>query len=60
MLRPSDLLKRSAALEVQVDPGSPDDADRDFPETTPLPWTTNAVEELLSRLEREDGGTWYR
>jgi hypothetical protein len=53
LLRPSDLLKRSGALDVEIDPGSLHDAGRDFPEAEPVAWTAGAVEELLSRLEQE-------
>ncbi|GAB2568225.1 hypothetical protein Aab01nite_43730 [Paractinoplanes abujensis] len=53
LLRPSDLLKRSSALDVQIDPSSPDDADREFPQAEVVSWTPRAVDELLSRLGRE-------
>jgi PIN like domain len=54
LLRPSDLLQRSEALDVEVSPGSLEDAGRTRSELDPIgAWTPDAVEELLVRLEQE-------
>jgi hypothetical protein len=54
LVRPSDLLARAAALQVQVDANSVADADRpreiDQPAT---PWTAEAVALLIERVERQ-------
>jgi PIN like domain len=54
LLRPSDLLARAAALEVEVDEASAADADRVRDDTGPaVPWTRDALLALLDRLDIE-------
>jgi hypothetical protein len=54
LLRPRDLLSRSATLDVKVNPSSVEDAQRNQDELEPLGvWTAEAVRELLFRLDAE-------
>ena len=54
LLRPSDLLARAAALDVEVDQRSLADADRRSEEDdAPAPWTADALVALLTRLDDE-------
>lgn len=54
MLRPSDLLARAAALEVEVDEQSLADADRREEDSeAPAPWTADALLALLEQLDDE-------
>lgn len=54
LLRPRDLLFRSAALNVEINPASLEDAGRERGDIDPVGiWTTEAVTELLGRLDRE-------
>lgn len=54
LLRPSDLLSRAAALEVEIDEESPADADRPSPiESSEELWTAVALAALLKRLDLE-------
>jgi hypothetical protein len=54
LLRPQDLLLRSAALDVQINPASLEDAGRERDDLDPVGiWTAEAVTELLRRLDME-------
>lgn len=53
MMRPTDLLRRAGALEVEVRTQSVDDAERVARETPRPTWTAAAVEALLEGLEDE-------
>jgi hypothetical protein len=54
LLRPRDLLLRAAALDVEVSPASLEDASRERDNLDPVGlWTTEAVTELLRRLDAE-------
>ncbi|MFI6332478.1 PIN-like domain-containing protein [Micromonospora chersina] len=54
LLRPRDLLLRSAALDVEVSPASLEDAGRERDVLDPVGvWTAEAVNELLRRLDDE-------
>lgn len=54
LLRPRDLLLRSAALDVEISPASLEDASRERDDLDPVGiWTAEAVTELLRRLDRE-------
>lgn len=53
LLRPSDLLSRAAALDVEVDKHSPADADRGGEDDPPAPWTADGLVALLTRLDDE-------
>jgi PIN like domain len=54
LLRPRDLLLRSVALDVEVNPASLEDAGRERDDLEPVePWTAEAVVELLNRLDAE-------
>ena len=54
LLRPRDLLLRSGALDVEVNPASLEDASRERDDLEPVgAWTAEAVAELLRRLDRE-------
>lgn len=53
LLRPSDLLLKADALQVEVDQESSVDADRPIEDETPVSWTSQALRALLARLERE-------
>lgn len=54
LLRPSDLLARAAALDVEVDQQSLADADRRREEAeASVPWTADALIALLTRLDDE-------
>jgi len=54
LLRPRDLLLRSTALDVQVNPASLEDAARERDDIDPVgAWTAEAVIELLRRLDAE-------
>ena len=54
LLRPRDLLFRSAALDVEINPASLEDAGRERGDLDPVGmWTTEAVTELLRRLDQE-------
>lgn len=54
LLRPRDLLFRSAALDVEINPASLEDAGRERGDLDPVgTWTTEAVAELLRRLDQE-------
>lgn len=54
LLRPRDLLLRSTALDVAVNPASLEDASRERDELAPVgAWTAEAVTELLRRLDAE-------
>lgn len=54
LLRPRDLLLRSAALDVTVNPASLEDASRERDDLIPAgAWTDEAVGELLRRLDAE-------
>lgn len=54
LLRPPDLLARAAALDVEVDQQSLADADRRSEEAdASVPWTADALDALLTRLDGE-------
>ncbi|MEV0726245.1 PIN-like domain-containing protein [Micromonospora purpureochromogenes] len=54
LLRPRDLLLRSSALDVEVNPASLEDAGRQRDDLDPVGvWTAEAVAELLRRLDAE-------
>jgi hypothetical protein len=54
LLRPSDLLERSGALDIEVSPGSAKDAGRTRVDIEPVgEWTPEAVDELFARLRGE-------
>jgi PIN like domain len=54
LLRPRDLLLRSAALDVEVSPTSLEDAGRERDDLAPVGvWTSEAVAEMLRRLDAE-------
>jgi hypothetical protein len=54
LLRPRDLLLRSTALDVEVNPASLEDAGRERDDIDPVGvWTAEAVAELLRRLDTE-------
>ena len=53
-MRPPELLARAGALDVEVDEQSFADADRRSEEHEPqVPWTGEALEALLERLDNE-------
>ena len=54
LLRPRDLLLRSVALDVQINPASLEDAGRERDDLDPVGiWTAEAATELLRRLDME-------
>jgi predicted nucleic acid-binding protein len=53
LLRPSDLLAKASALQVEVNEESSADADRAVDEEIATPWTLGALEAVLEHLDRE-------
>lgn len=53
LLRPTDLLARAGALQVEVDQDSLADAARPPEERSSAQWTLEALQALLARLDRE-------
>ncbi len=54
LMRPPELLARASALDVEIDEQSFADADRRSEETdVQVPWTSEALEALLERLDDE-------